>query len=90
MAKMRMLRWMCGHTRKDKVWNDYIQGELGVAPIEEKMIENRLRWFGHVQKRPRKAPMRRLDCISFIPTKRKRRPRRTLELGSCQEGSYGK
>jgi len=33
-AEMRMLRWMCGHTRKDIIRNDYIQGKIGVTPIE--------------------------------------------------------
>lgn len=28
-----------------------IQGKLDVVPIEDKMGETRLRWFGHVQKR---------------------------------------
>ena len=26
--------------------------DLGLAPIVEKMVENRLRWFGHVERRP--------------------------------------
>ena len=27
------------------------------APIEEKLIQHRLRWFGHVQRRPLEAPL---------------------------------
>ena len=29
----------------------------GVAPIEEKLVQHRLRWFGHVQIRPPEAPV---------------------------------
>uniref|UniRef100_R7W430 AP-2 complex subunit beta n=1 Tax=Aegilops tauschii TaxID=37682 RepID=R7W430_AEGTA len=54
---MHMLKWMCGHTRKDQVWNDDIRDRVGVAPIEEKLVQHRLRWFGHIQRRPLKAPM---------------------------------
>ena len=48
VAEMRMLRWICGHTRRDRVRNDDIRDRLGVAPIEEKLVQHRLRWFGHV------------------------------------------
>ena len=51
VAEMRMLRWICGHTRMDRVRNDDIRDRLGIAPIEEKLIQHRLRWFGHVQRR---------------------------------------
>ena len=44
---MCILRWMCGNTRRDKVRNKDIRTKIDVAPIEEKMSENRLRWFGH-------------------------------------------
>jgi hypothetical protein len=53
-----MLHWCCGHTRRDRVRNDNIQDRVRVAPIEEKLIQHRLRWFGHVQWRPPKAPVR--------------------------------
>jgi Reverse transcriptase (RNA-dependent DNA polymerase) len=33
VAEMRMLRWICGHTRKDRIRNDDIKDKLGVAPI---------------------------------------------------------
>lgn len=52
-----MLRWMCGHTRRDRVRNDDIRDRVGVAPIAEKLVQHRLRWFGHIQRRPLDAPV---------------------------------
>ena len=36
VTKMKMLRWMSGQTRKDKIRNGYIWNKVGVASIEEK------------------------------------------------------
>jgi hypothetical protein len=57
VAKMRMLRWICGQTRRDRVRNDDIRERLGVAPLEEKLMQHRLRWFEHMQRRPAEAPI---------------------------------
>ncbi|AQK67802.1 Retrovirus-related Pol polyprotein LINE-1 [Zea mays] len=57
VTEMRMLRWICGHTRRDRVRNDDIRERVGVAPIEEKLMQHRLRWFGHIQRRPEEAPV---------------------------------
>jgi hypothetical protein len=46
-AEMRILRWICGHTRRDRVWNVDIRERLGVALVEEKLVQHRLRWFRH-------------------------------------------
>ena len=54
VADMRMLRLMCGHTRKERIWNEVIHAKVGVAPIEEKLVQHMLRWFRHVQRRHRK------------------------------------
>jgi len=43
---------MCGNTKRNKVRNEDIRTKIGVTPIEEKMRENRLQWFGHVRCRP--------------------------------------
>ena len=56
--KMRMLRWICGHTRRDRARNDDIRDRLEIAPIEEKFVQHRLRWSGHVQRRAPEAPVR--------------------------------
>jgi hypothetical protein len=43
VAEMRMLRWMSGKARHDRIRNDTIRERVGVAPIVEKLVENRLR-----------------------------------------------
>jgi len=58
VAEIPMLRWRCGNTRRDKLRNEDIRTKIGVASIEEKMRENRLRWFGHVRRIPTDAPVR--------------------------------
>ena len=79
VAEMRMLRWMSGHTRKDRIRNDCIREKVGVAPIVEKLVETRLRWFGHVQRRPLEAPVRRVDQMEDSPITRGRgRPKKTI------------
>ncbi|KAG5565645.1 hypothetical protein RHGRI_001531 [Rhododendron griersonianum] len=65
VAEMRMLRWICGKTRRDRIRNETVREMVGVAPIEEKLRENRLRWFGHVYRRPGDAVVKRADMIAL-------------------------
>jgi hypothetical protein len=54
---MRMLRWICGHTRRYRVRNDDIRERLRVTPVEEKLVQHRLKWFGHMQQRLAESPI---------------------------------
>ncbi|XP_070001946.1 uncharacterized protein [Nicotiana sylvestris] len=77
VAEMRMLRWMCEHTRMDKIRNDDIREKVQVALIDDKMREARLIWFGHVQRRSPDAPVRRSEQLVVEGTRRGRgRPKK--------------
>ncbi|VFQ65974.1 unnamed protein product [Cuscuta campestris] len=56
-AEMRMLRWMCGKTKLDRISNEVIRRQVGMAPVEDKLWEARLRWFGHVRRQDADAPV---------------------------------
>ncbi|KAL5147286.1 LINE-1 retrotransposable element ORF2 protein [Glycine soja] len=63
----------------DKIRNEAIRERVGVAPIVEKMVENRLRWFGHVERRPVDSVVRRVDQMERRQTIRGRgRPKKTI------------
>ena len=71
---------MCGYTRMDIISNRVIKDLVKVAPIEDKMRETRLRWFGYVQRTSVDAPVRRCEMINISGGKRGRgRPKKSLD-----------
>ncbi|KAF3645685.1 putative pre-mRNA-processing factor 6-like [Capsicum annuum] len=77
VAEMRMLRWMCGLTRGDRVRNETIREKVGVTSVECKMRKARLRWFGHVKRRGMDAPVRRCERLALDDFRRGRgRPKK--------------
>ena len=48
---MRMLRWMCGVTKLDKIRNERIRGTTKVGEITKKVQERRLKWYVRVMRR---------------------------------------
>ena len=71
---------MCGYTRMDRIRNEVIRDLVKVAPIEDKMRENRLRWFGHMKRSSVDALVRRCERINIPRDKRGRgRPKKSLD-----------
>ncbi|KAJ0765672.1 hypothetical protein HanPI659440_Chr08g0306081 [Helianthus annuus] len=78
-AEMRMLRWMCGHTRLDRIRNELFRERLGVASISEKIREGRLRWFGHVKRRETTTPVRVVEILTVEGRRGRGRPKLTWD-----------
>ncbi|XP_070007638.1 uncharacterized protein [Nicotiana sylvestris] len=72
VAKIRILRWMSGYTRRDKVRNEAIWDNVGVAFMENKMRESRLRWFGYIKRRIIDTPVRRCERLAMAGVRRDR------------------
>ena len=51
VAEMRMLRWMSGVTKMDRIRNERIRGTTKVGEISKNVQESRLKWCGHVLRR---------------------------------------
>ncbi|KAK3532157.1 hypothetical protein QTP86_009027 [Hemibagrus guttatus] len=51
VAELKMLRFSLGVKRLDRIRNEYIRGTAHVGRLGDKVREDRLIWFGHVQRR---------------------------------------
>ncbi|XP_055821984.1 uncharacterized protein LOC129890457 [Solanum dulcamara] len=62
---------------RERIRNKDIQDKVGVASVEEKMREVRLRWFGHVKMRDNDASVRRCERLAIDGFRRgKERPKK--------------
>uniref|UniRef100_A0A1S4BRZ0 Reverse transcriptase domain-containing protein n=1 Tax=Nicotiana tabacum TaxID=4097 RepID=A0A1S4BRZ0_TOBAC len=65
------------HTRMYKIRNEDIRERVGVAPVDDKMREARLRWFEHKRRRSLDAWVRRCEHLALVGTERGReRPKK--------------
>ena len=47
-AEMRMVRWMCGVSLREKKRSESLRNMMGIEGVKEVMARSRLRWLGHV------------------------------------------
>ena len=76
VAEMRMLRWMCGVTKLDKIRNERIRGTTKVGEITKKVQERRLKWYGHVMRREEHYVGRRAMVMKVQGRRKRGRPKR--------------
>ncbi|KAK3526994.1 hypothetical protein QTP86_006135 [Hemibagrus guttatus] len=55
VAELKMLTFSLGVTRLDRIRNEYIRGTAHVGRLGDNVMEARLRWFGHVQRREKNS-----------------------------------
>lgn len=65
---MRMLYWMNGHTRQDRIRNECIREKVGLTLIIEKIMV----WACVLQRGSVDVPMRRVDQMEGNPVARGR------------------
>ena len=51
VAEMRMLGWMSGVAKLDRIRNERIRGTTKLVEISKKVQESRLKWYGHILRR---------------------------------------
>ena len=76
VAEMKMLRWVCGVTRLDKIRNEKIRGSTKVGEISKKAQERRMRWYGHVMIRDEEYVGKRVMGIEVQGSRRRGSPKR--------------
>ena len=76
VAEMRMLRWMSGVTKLDRIRNERIRGTTEVGEISKKVQESRLKWYGHVLRREEEYVDKRVKVMEGPGKKRRGRPKR--------------
>ena len=75
VEEMKMLRWMCGVTKMDKIRNERIRGTVKVEKISKKIQERRLQWYGHVRRREDGYVGRRVMEMEVPGRRRRGRPK---------------
>ena len=90
VGEMKILRFVMGVTRKNKIRNKYIRSTVKVERFGMKMSEGRLRWYGHVMKRDQEYVGRKMIEMELPEKKKRGRPkRRFLKLVKEDMGEVG-
>ena len=75
VAEMRMLRWMLGVTKMDRIKNERKRGTAKVVEMSKKIQEKRLHWYGHVMRRDNNYVGREMMQLEVEGRRRRGRPR---------------
>ena len=74
-SEMRMLRWMVGVSLSERKSSECVRNTLAIDDIAEVMQRNRLRWFGHVERRDELCWLKRIETLQVDGNGVKGRPR---------------
>ena len=90
VTEMKMLRFVMGVTRKDKMRNEHIRSTVKVEQLEMKMREGWRRWYGHVMRRDQEYVGRKMMEMELLGKRKRGRPkRRFLDVMKEDMGEAG-
>ena len=84
-AEMRMVRWMCGVKRKDRLPSKELRERLGVDDIALVLQQNRLRWYGHVLRKDDDDWVKKCMEHEVEGPRPRRRPKKTWKEVVCED-----
>jgi hypothetical protein len=76
-TEMRMIRWMCGVSLKDRITSAELRKRIGVEAISVVMRRSRLRWFGHVERKENEDWVKGCTVLEVEGIKPRGRPKKT-------------
>jgi hypothetical protein len=65
-TEMMMVRWMCGVTLKNRIKSEELRNRLGIESVSEIVRRGRLRWFGHVERKPEVDWVKRCGRMEIV------------------------
>ena len=75
-----MIRMMCRMRLVDRVSTDVLRDRVdAVAKIEDMIIQNRLRWFGHIMRGDINSQIREVMEVEITGKRKKGRPTKSWE-----------
>ena len=77
VTEMRMVRWMCGVSSRDRISNDDLRGRMRLEPIGDTLRRRRLRWCGHVERKDETQWVKRVWKMEVEGRRPVGRPKKT-------------
>ena len=78
-AEMRMVRWMCGVSLREKKTNAELRESMGIEKISDVMRCSRLRWMGHVLRKEGNDWVKKSMDMTVEGSRGRGRPKMTWE-----------
>ncbi|XP_065323137.1 uncharacterized protein LOC135930284 [Gordionus sp. m RMFG-2023] len=76
-TEMRMARWMCGVSLRERKTSKELRARLGIEMIGMVLRRNRLRWYGHVERMTRDDWVKRCTMMEVGGSRSRGRPKMT-------------
>ena len=76
-AEMRMVRWMCGVSLREKKRSECLRNMMEIEGVKEVMARSRLRWLGHVLRKDENDWVKKCMDFEVEGTRGRGRPKMT-------------